>query len=186
MIQSWVQALISQQVAGNSLTNTAATATSIIAPAAKFTIPANFFYIGSVLRVTMTGQLSNVVTTPGTLTLDFMFGAVIVFTTGAMQMSTTAHTTLPFWWDVLLTCRAIGASTSANLMGQSKIHGQMMLTSGADITTHGTLLAPNTTPAVGTGFDSTLAQVTDVKATTSVGTTGTIVTGQQLVIESLN
>lgn len=186
MQQSWVQALISQQIIGASLTNTAATATSIISLASKVTIPANFFAIGSVLRVTLTGQISNVVTTPGTLTLDFMLGSVIAFTTGAMQMSTTVHTTLPFWWDLLLTCRAIGASTTANFMGQSKIHGQMMLTSGADITTHGTLLGPNTTPAVGTGWDSTTAQVTDIKATTSVGTAGTIITGQQLVIESLN
>jgi hypothetical protein len=185
MIQSWCQALVSAQVVGTGPSNTL-TATSTIPAAAKFTIPANFFYIGAVLRLTMAGQISNVATTPGTLTLDVRFGAVIAFNAGAVQMSTTVHTTLPFWWDVLLTCRAIGASTSANLMGQSKLQGQMILTSGADITTHGTALAPNTTPAVGTGFDSTLSQVVDIFATFSVNTSATNISVQQYVLESVN
>jgi hypothetical protein len=136
--------------------------------------------------LTVAGQISNVVTTPGTLTLDVKFGSTIVFTTGAVQMSTTVHTTLPFWWDCLLTCRSIGASTSATLMGQSKLHGQMILTSGADITTHGTALAPNTTPAAGTGFASTSAQVVDLFATFSVNTSATNISVQQYVLESVN
>jgi hypothetical protein len=185
MIQSWCQALITSQVVGTGPSNSTVAATTLPA-AALFTIPANFFAIGSVLRITVAGQISNVVTTPGTLTLDVKFGSTIVFTTGAVQMSTTVHTTLPFWWDCLLTCRSIGASTSATLMGQSKLHGQMILTSGADITTHGTALAPNTTPAAGTGFASTSAQVVDLFATFSVNTSATNISVQQYVLESVN
>ena len=58
------------------------------------------------------GQISNVVTTPGTLTLDFRLGSVVAFNGGAMQLSTTAHTTVPFIAEFLLTARAVGGGTS--------------------------------------------------------------------------
>ncbi len=183
MFQSWNQVLINAQVAGSGPTNTT-TETSLLPAAAKFTIPANFFQVGSVLRITLASQVSNVATTPGTLTLKVKFGSTIAFSGGAAQLSTTVHTTLPHWWDVLLTCQVIGAS--AVLMGQGKSHGQMCLTSGADITTHGTQLTPNTTPAQGTAFDSTATQVVDITATMSTTTSGTSMAGQQYVLESLN
>jgi len=185
--QSWVQALITSQIAGSGPSNSTTAATTLPA-SAKFSFPANVLQIGTAIRYTMTGQVSNVATTPGTLTLDLRIGAVIAFNSAAMQMSTTAHTTLPLWWDVLLTCRAIGASTSANLMGQSRCTGQMIsATAVADsTTTHGTLLAPNAAPAVGTGFDSTAAALIDNFATFSVSTSATNITSQQAVLELLN
>lgn len=183
MLQTWDQVLINANVVGSGPSNTT-TETSVLPAAAKFTIPANFFYVGAMLRVTMCGQLSNVVTTPGTFDFKFKFGSTAVFDTGALPSSTTAHTTLPHWMDILLTCRAQG--TSANFMGQGKTHGIMCLTSGADLTTHGTLMAPTTAPAVGTNFDSTATQQVDVSLTTSVSTSGTNYTAQQFVLESLN
>src|SRR5437763_1769684 len=122
MLQSWVQTLISAQVSQAGPSNTLSE-TSCLPAAAKWTIPTNFFFIGSVLRITFIGQVSNVVTTPGTLNMKVKFGSTIAFDGGAQQMSTTVHTTLPFWWDVLLTCRAIGGS--ANFIGQGRHMGQM-------------------------------------------------------------
>jgi hypothetical protein len=183
MYQTWNQVLISMQVAGSGPSNTL-TETSLLPAAANFTIPANFFLVGSVLRVTVCGQLSNVVTTPGTFDFKFKFGSTAVFDTGALACSTTAHTTLPHWITILMTCRAIGSS--ANFMGQGRTHGIMCLTSGADLTTHGTLMAPTTAPAVGTNFDSTATQKVDITCTTSVSTSGTNYTSQQFVLESLN
>lgn len=186
-LQSWQEALITAQVDGGALTNTSATPTSLLPPAAKFTLPANYFYIGKMLRITACFRVSNVVTTPGTLTLDIRFGSTVVFNGGAMQMSTTAHTNLPLWWDVLLTCRAIGNSTNSNLMGQSKAHSQVLNISGADSTqTHSTLLAPNAAPAVGTGFDSTATQAVDLFGTFSVSTATTSITLHQFLLEALN
>lgn len=185
MMQSWQQTLISAQIAGTQISNSAA-ATTLLPPAALFTLPANFLSVGSVLRVTGTAQVSNVVTTPGTLTLDLRFGGTVVFNGGAMQMSTTAHTTLPLWFEILLTCRTIG--TAANFMGQGRATSQVLsLTAVADsTTTPATLLMPNTTPATGTTFNSTTSQQIDNFATFSVTTNPTNMTLQQWVLESLN
>src|SRR5262245_4767505 len=114
--QSWQETLITAQIDGTALSNTT-TATSIIPAAAKFTLPANYFEIGRALRVTAAGRISNIVTTPGTMTLDVRFGSIVVFNGGAVSMNTTAKTNVTWWFEALLTCRAIGASTSANLLG---------------------------------------------------------------------
>jgi hypothetical protein len=138
------------------------------------------------LRIKGCAQVSNVVTTPGTLTLDIRFGATVVFNGAAMQMSTTAHTTLPLWYEILLTLRAVG--TAANFMGQGIASGQALsLTAVADSTTTvATLPFPNTTPAVGSNFDSTATQALDHFATFSVSTSPTNITLQQFLVESLN
>lgn len=183
-IQSWGQTLITAQVAGSNLTGSL-TATSILPPQAKFTLPANTLNIGQSLRIKAAGQLGNIVTTPGTLTLDVRFGSTVIFNGGAMQLSSTVHTTLPFWYEALLTCRAVG--TSANFMGQAICTSQCLsLTAVADsTTTPATLLLPNTTPAVGTNFDSTVAQVIDFFATFSLSNANAIQL-QQFSLEMMN
>lgn len=190
-LQGWSETLVSAQVAGPVL-NTFTTAVSALPPAARFTLPANYFSIGKVLRVRLAGNLSNIVTTPGTLTLSVQMGPtsnIAVFTSGAMNFSTTAHTTLPFMAEILLTCRSIGNSTVATLMGQGIITSQCLAnTSVADsvANTLPTLLMPNTTPAAGTGFDSTVAMPVDIFAAMSISNAGNGITVQQYTLESLN
>jgi len=82
-LQSWQETLVSAQVDGTAL-NTSTSQTSIIPPAAKYTLPANYFAIGKMLRITATGRVSSIVTTPGTFTFDLKFGTVVVFTSGAI------------------------------------------------------------------------------------------------------
>lgn len=173
------------QVSGPTLSNSAA-ATSIVHASSKHTIAPNNMYIGKTYKITATGQLSNIVTTPGTLQLDIKFGSTVVFSGGAMQLSTTAHTTLPIWIEFLLTCRAIGAA--ANLMGQGRATSQALsLTAVADsATTPATLLLPNTTPAVGSNFDSTSSQVVDMIATFSIANAGNAITLQTFLVEEMN
>jgi hypothetical protein len=183
--QSWEQVLINAQAAQAGPSNTT-TETSVLPTAAKFTIPANFLEIGAVLRLTLIGQMSNVVTTPGTVQFKVKFGSTVAFDCAAQAMSTTAHTTLPHWLDILLTCRAIGGSTSANLIGQGRATGQMCLRSGADLATDGVQMSPNSTPGVGTGFDSTATQQVDVTCTFSTTTATTAYTSQQYILEALN
>lgn len=190
-LQTWCQTLYSMPVDGAALTNVAATATSLLPAAANsdpgLTLPANFFaYIGQQLIIRAAGRVSNVVTTPGTLTLDVTLGGTVVFTSGAMQMSTTAHTSLPIWYEIYLTLRAIGQT--ANLMGQGKISGQpMSLTAVADSTTTvGTLMMPNTAPAVGGNFNSRVSQLFDHRATFSVATATTSIQLHQLQVISMN
>lgn len=171
--QTWCQVLINQQAAG-TLFNTYTAAKTVINPQALYPLPPQFWTVGKMLEINVVGAISNVVTTPGTIALQVMHGTIVVFTTGAMQLSTTAHTTLPFWADILLTCRAVGSTTAANLMGQARVMSQTIAaTSVADSTTsHTVLMAPNTAPAVGTGFDSTISNTLDFWAGFSTSNAG--------------
>jgi hypothetical protein len=189
-LNTWVETLITSQVDGAALANTT-TATSLLPGAAKYVLPSGHFSnIGKAMRIRGMGRLSNIVTTPGTFTLDVRFNStpIIVFNGGAMQMSTTAHTSLPIWFEILLTCRAIGSGTAANLMGQGWASSQSLsLTAVADSTTSpATLLIPNTAPAVGTGFDSTVANVVDLFGAFSIANAGNSFTLHQYTLESLN
>lgn len=172
---------------GPSLSGSAAP-TSIWPVADRVIIPANSLFIGKAFRLTAFGRLSNIVTTPGTLTLDLKFGSVIVYSTGAMQLSTTAHTTLPWMLEAMLVCRSIGNSTNATMFGQGRANSQCLsLTAVADsTTTPAALLAPNTTPAVGTGFDSTADNSVDLYATFSVSNAGNLILAHGIFLEDLN
>jgi hypothetical protein len=181
---TFMECLVSAQIDGSALTNSTS-ATSIIPPHAKITLPAgNFFYIGKKMRIKASGRISNVVTTPGTLTLDIRFGSVIVFTSQAMSLNTTAKTNVTWEVEIDLTCRAIGASTSANMMGTGKFISEAVVgaASGTTITT----LMPASAPAVGTGFDSTAAQTVDMFATFSVNTATTSIQVHEYEVLALN
>lgn len=178
-----VQSLIAAQGDGAALSNST-TATSLLPAQAKLTIPANYFdYVGRRLRVTAQGRISNIVTTPGTLILDLRLGATVVFNGVAMQLSTTAHTTVPWWWTVELTLRVTGSS--ANFMGQSMFMSQAANVSSADaITGHSFLMAPNSAPAVGSNFDATAALVLDMFGKFSVADAGNLITLHQYEVQS--
>lgn len=170
--QNWVETL-ANQVAAGTLFNTYTTAKTVLNAQALYNLPPGFWRIGKSMRISVQGALSNIVTTPGTVTFQVMMGAIVAFTTSAIQLSTTAHTTLPFWLEVMLTCRAVGPTTSAQLMGQATIISQAVSISGADPTTgHGALVAPNTAPAVGTGFDSTISNILDFFVGFSISNAG--------------
>jgi hypothetical protein len=179
-----VQSLITAQVAGAAL-NTSTSATSLLPAQAKLTFPTNYFGDkGRPLRIRAQGKLSNIVTTPGTLTMDIRLGGTVVFNGGAMQMSMTAHTDVPWWWDVDLTLREVGAA--ANFMGASRFVCQAVSVSGADPTTgHSILMAPNTAPAVGTNFDATALQQLDLFGKFSVSDAANSITLEQYEVFSL-
>lgn len=172
------QSLIAAQVDGPALSGTS-TATSILPAQAKLTVPANFLdYAGRRLRVTAQGRLSNIVTTPGTLILDLRLGATVVFNGAAMQLSTTAHTNVPWWLEVEMTLRVVGAV--ASFMGQALFFSQAASISAADPTSgHSFLLAPNSAPAVGSTFDSTAALVLDMFAKFSIADAANAITLHQ-------
>lgn len=195
-LQTWEETLVALQV-DSPLQNTYTTAKSIFgvdgtdeAAGAKFTLPANFFLRGKAISVHLSGDLSNVVTTPGTVTFQFMLGAVIAWTSGAINFTTTAHTTLPFWLDLELTCQVGGAGTQAKLMGQGKITSQCIANTAAQAdsvaATLPTLLLPNTTPAQGTGFDATATQKVDIFVGFSISNAANGVRARQYRLRALN
>jgi hypothetical protein len=179
--------LITSQVDGTALT-ASTTPTSIIPPAAIYTLPNNFFYIGKQLRIRAMGRISNVITTPGTLIFSVRLGTgpVIAATSDALGLNIVAKTNVHWEVDWLLTCRAIGGGTGANLMHNGRFISESVIGSVTVATgTIGTLPLVAAAPAVGTGFDSTAAQKVDFFATWSINNANSILV-HQYALDDLN
>lgn len=186
--QTWQETLAVQRAAGTLLA-TYTTAKSVINPDGLYTLPANYLQVGRRLRVKARGGISNIVTTPGTMNFQVKIGSVAAFDTGAIQLNATAHTTLPFWLEIEMTVRAIGSGTAANLIGLAQVIGRMFtLTAGQVDDAQGmqTILAPATAPAVGTGFDSTIANIVDLWAGFSISNAGNGIQIAEYSLESLS
>jgi len=185
--QSWQETLINQNVDGAALT-ASTTPTSILHATAKLPLPPNFFRIGKVIKLTAQGRVSTV-TTPGTLTLDIRMGPtsnIIVANGGAMTLNATAKTNVPWWMEWILTCRAVGNSTAANLMHQGTWTSEAVVGSSAPSAGGaGTHMLPNAAPAVGTGFDSTASMIVDLFATWGTNNANSIQV-HQYKVEDLN
>jgi hypothetical protein len=166
------------------------TAASLLPAQALYTIGTDDWFIGKALWIRASGQVSNVVTAQPTFTFNVNFGATVVFTTGALLTSTTAHTTVPWILDIQLTCRSVGGGTVATMMGQGWVLSRAFLDAGAtaDITTlgHPTLAAPETTPAVGTGFSSNASNQVDLQAACSVSNAANAIQLQQYWLAMMN
>jgi hypothetical protein len=177
--QSWGQLIASMPIQGQ-LYNTFTTAKSILTSSASEAsqgvciLPSGFFRRNGVLRVVAEFGLSNIVTTPGTLTLQVMLGSIVAFTTGAIIMTTTANTTLPVCCEIILTCQKEGNGTTAQLMGQAFLWGQnvAMVSAANNAAGTGWAAGPATAPALGTGFDSTIANTLDFYAGFSISNAG--------------
>lgn len=186
--QQWVETLITGQSDGPTLT--AAAAASCIPTHAKYTFPAQYWYVGRAIRITMHGRITTVITTPGTARFDVRMGSAgstIVWDSTAIALDTAAaYTNMPWKLELVLTCRAVGSGTSTNFMSVGT--WTSMNIAGAPATPpKGALVALlpwNTAPAVGGGTDNTAANVLDVFFTQTVAT-GSL-TVHQYLVESLN
>lgn len=160
---------------GTALTGSAV-ATSILNSASKVVIPDSLFVVGKVLRVVAAGRVSNIVTTPGTLTLDLRLtgsSTVVVANGGAMALNIVAKTNVPWSLEWLLTVRAVGPT--ANFMHQGKWTSESVI--GSPLPTvggAGTHMLPNAAPAVGSNFDSGVKQTLDLFATWSLSNANSI------------
>ena len=185
-IQTWQETLVYAAADGPTLT-TAARA-SCIPTSAKITLPNNFFTVGKMIKITAQGRISCVVTTPGTARFDVALAGTANGDSGALNLNTTAKTNVPWWLEIVGTCRTVGSGTSATIFwfGQftsEAVVGSAASTAGGNGTltfTHGGLGAT----AVGAGFDSTAALTLDLFFTQTVAT-GSL-TLQQYKVESLN
>jgi len=180
--QSWGQLVASIPIAGtqyNTYTTTQSMLTTVTATEASsgfVSLPAGFFQRGSLLVIDFLAAISNRVTGPDTFTINIKVGSVTAFTTGAITLTTTAHTNIPLRGHIELSCRTVGNGTLAALMGIAVLTGQMIQqggTAGADSATlSNTIIMPNTAPAVGTGFDSTVANTLDFQTAQSFSGSG--------------
>lgn len=189
--QGWEETLITAQGDGAALANTT-TGASLLPAAARYTLPANYFTeVGKTLRVRACGRVGTVVTTPGTLTLDVRFGTVatpiVVFNGGAMNLNVTAQTNATWFLEAEITCRAIGSGTTANMLGTAKFTSRAII--GAAAVAAGGVTStplPDTAPAAGTGFDSTITNVVDLFGTWSIANASNTITLHQFALESIN
>lgn len=186
-----METVAAAQAAGPALSSFT-TAVSCLPTAARCTIPNDDWWIGRSLHIRAAGRVSNVVTAGPTFTFEFRLGPtsnIVAFTTGALQCSTTAHTNVPWWLEISLTCRSIGSGTAATLMGQGVAMSRAFIdATGADVTTtgHPALLAPETAPTVGTGFDSNVANVADLFVACSTSNASNAITLEQYKLISEN
>jgi hypothetical protein len=169
-------------------TLTAAAAASCIPTANRLVLPQNYWFPGKQWVVMMSGRISCAVTTPGTARLDLRTGpsgTIIAFDTGALNLNIVAKTTVPWFFQARLTCRAEGASTSSNLFGLGQFISEAVIGSPLpSVGGNGVLNCPVGTPAVGTGFDNTAANAVDWFFTQTVAT-GSFTVHQYEIWESI-
>jgi hypothetical protein len=173
---------IAMSAAGPALSNSIAP-TSLLLAAAKAVLPGGFFTVGKALRLIATGIISNIVTTPGTLTLDVRFGSTVVFNGGAVNLNAAAKTNVSFRLDLLLTCRAVGSGSAANLFGVGVLTSESVVGAAAGTALPAAL--PASAPAVGNGFDSTAAQTVDLFGTFSIANAGNAIQVLEYSLDSV-
>ncbi len=187
--ETYPQLLIGSQVAGSAYT-ASTTPTSLLPGQAKYTMPANFIdVVGKKFRIRANGRISTVVTTPGTLTLVVRMGpasAIAAATSQAFALNIVAKTNVTWDLDLLLTARSVGASTSATFMANGTWTSEAVI--GSPLPSAGgagTHVWQASAPAVGTGFDSTVANIVDLYATWSINNANSILC-EDFALECLN
>jgi len=164
--------------------------TSLLPGQAKYIMPAGFIdVIGKKFRLTAQGRISTVVTTPGTLTLSLRWNStpIIVSTSQAFALNVVAKTNTTWWLELLITARAVGSGTSANLMVNGVWESEAVI--GSPLQSAGGIGAlpwQASAPAVGTGFDSTVANLIDFYGTWSVNSGSNSIQVHDYALESLN
>lgn len=188
---SYGEVLSTALIDGTAVANTT-TATTLLPAQAKYVISADSWFVGRRLTVRAQGRISNVVTAAPTITVEFRLGTAspptpVMLSTGALVCSTTAHTNVPWWLEMDLTCRAVGPT--ANLMGQGWMISRALVdVSGADVTTtgHPALLAPETAPAVGANFDSNVSNNVELFVTWSAASASNSIQLHQFMLIDWN
>jgi hypothetical protein len=184
-LQTWQEVLMTSQIDGTPVT-AATPGTSLLPPAAVITLPANYFQIGKGLRINMWGRVSNRVTGPDTITFNVRYGAIQIASSGALAVNIVAKTNVSFhlYWELI--CRSIGNATQATMFHQGRwtsesVIGSPLPSAGGS----GSLMIPASAPAVGTGFDSTVAGTIDMFAFWSTAAVDSM-TSHMYVLESIN
>jgi len=150
-------------------TLTAAAAATCLPTTAKYTFAPNVVVPGYVLRITAAGRISCVVTTPGTARLDLRIGGNVFYDTGALALNIVAKTTVPWWFEVMLTLRTVQNVAQWFGIGQFQseaIVGSPLPAAGGS----GSFVVPVGTPALGASQDWTGGGALDMFFTQTVAT----------------
>jgi hypothetical protein len=180
-LQTWEETLYSSVADATQISNS--TSETIMVP--DTTIPAKYWYAGRTVKASLIGVMSNVVTTPGTLTIRARLGGVagtLLAASAAIALNTTAQTNSQIWMEFLLTCRAVGWSNSSGSLFTS---GNVNL--GLSRSTQGLVdLVPASGNAVVGSLDLTSSSILSFTAQFSVSTNPTNLTINQFILEAMN
>lgn len=176
--------LVAQYADGTAL-NTSTVETSIIHPAAKITLPANYFdQPGKSFRVRAIGRISNIATTPGTLTLRLKFGSIAVWDSGAIALNVNVKTNVTWRLDLFATVQVLGQTTVAKLMPIGQLCTESAAGAAAGVPPD--IFLPASAPVQGGGFDSTAAQAVDLTGQWSISNAGNSIQTHLYYVEALN
>lgn len=179
--QFWRETIAWSTANGTTISNS--TTETILMP--DVTIPANYLQDGRALQIVLMGKLSNIVTTPGTLTFALRWGGVsgtVLAQSSAMSLNTTAQTDIMFRIELELVTRANGSSGSVLAMGFANVAAlatqapQFMGSAGG---------SSGNTPAAVTA-NLTADTALSITAKFSIANAGNAITGMQYLIDSLN
>jgi hypothetical protein len=164
------------------------TSETIVCP--DFSLPAYFWQPGRTIYVSASGVCSNVVTTPGTLTMRVRLGGVagtLILATAAQGLDTTAHTNAAWWMEAYLTCRSAGSSGTIIGSGIFAAYNLLSSTSANLLPAlMGSAGNPGASANAAVTVDTTSSKALSVTAQFSVATNPTNLTCQQRVIQLLN
>jgi len=190
--QDWVETLDGIVVDGTQISNT--TSETIVCP--DFNIPRYWMYPGRILRLWAFGVNSNVVTTPGTLTLRVRWGGVggvVLLASAAIGLDTAARTNALWNLTAYIVCRTVGA-TGTFMSGGMAAAVNVLASVGISnngafnnlVSMLGSAGAPIASGNAAVTVDTTVDKLLSVTAQFSVATSPTNLTCQQRIIEALN
>jgi hypothetical protein len=183
--QGWEETLDAITADGTQISNS--TSETIVAP--DFNIPAYYMAAARTLRVWAFGVMSNVVTTPGTLTMRVRWGGVagtVLVASAAQNLDTTARTNSLWALQAFVTCRTSGSS--GTFLSGGILWCNVLSNTAANLLPAllGSAGAPLASGSAAVTVDTTAAKLLSVTAQFSVSTSPTNLTCQQRIIEVLN
>jgi hypothetical protein len=177
--QSWVETIYSQG-AGTAIASS--TTESLLV--SDVNIPANYMYPGRILRITLAGKCSNVVTAPGTQTFRVRWGGIsgtVLVASAALTQNVAAQTDKTWFADLYIQCVSAGATGSFMTYGHMQ-RGNCAVGAVGDI-------FPDMLPAgslAAVTVDTTTSKALSISAQASVSTSGTSIQCLGYVLTSDN
>jgi hypothetical protein len=163
----YVQVLASNRANGPALASWTV-AKSVINAADLYQLPLNWCKIGTKFRIRVAGSITTVGTTSGTVTFQMMMGAVVVWTSGPVQLTTTAEATgQSFVLEAVVRVTAVdavAATPAGTLLGQGWVAGlvaQLGAGAAVGLVTDSIIMVPATAAANGTAFGSSATENVD-------------------------
>jgi len=163
------------------------TTETILCP--DYTFAAKSLEVGDTFKYSLFGSISTVVTTPGTVTMRLRWGGAagtVLCASGAYAPDPTgAGTTISYWIEYYLVCRATGATGSIFAMGRMCLQDFDDASAATIVGNLNMSVIPVSVPAAVT-VNTATANALSPTVAFSVGTATTQLTNHIAILESLN